>query len=103
MNIISGASLLVALTTGALGAADPPSVGISNGQIIARIYVPDAKNGFYRSRRLDWSGMIANLEYKWRAFYGAWFYKVDRSVYVLDYDANGVFVEDATAAVGDFR
>jgi hypothetical protein len=100
MKIVFRALLLVAVTTGALMAADPLSVEISNGQIKARIYVPDAKNGFYRSTRFDWSGMIANLEYKGHVFYGPWFYKVDHSVYDLDYDANGVVVEDTTAAVG---
>jgi hypothetical protein len=100
MKIVFGALLLVAVTTGALLAADPLSVEISNGQIKARIYVPDSKNGFYRSTRFDWSGMIAGLEYKAHVFYGPWFYKVDPSVYDFDYDANGVVVSDSTAAVG---
>jgi hypothetical protein len=100
MKIVFGALLLLAVTTGALMAADPLSVEISNGQIKARIYAPDMKNGFYRSTRFDWSGMIASLEYKGHVFYGPWFYKVDRSVYDFDYDGNGVVVEDTTAAVG---
>jgi hypothetical protein len=100
MKIVFGALLLAAVTTGALVAADPLSVEISNGQLKARVYVPDTKNGFYRSTRFDWSGMIASLEYKGHVFYGPWFYKIDHSVYDFDYDASGVVVEDTTAAVG---
>ena len=35
---------------------DDRQAEISNGQITAKIYLPDVKNGYYRSTRLDWSG-----------------------------------------------
>ncbi len=40
-----------------------PEAQISNGQIRAKLYLPDARRGFYRSTRFDWSGVIASLEY----------------------------------------
>ena len=41
-----------------------PEAQISNGQIRAKLYLPDARRGFYRSTRFDWSGVIASLEYQ---------------------------------------
>jgi hypothetical protein len=32
-----------------------PEAQISNGQITAKMYLPDARNGYYRSTRFDWS------------------------------------------------
>jgi hypothetical protein len=61
-------------------AVDFPQVEISNGQITARMYLPDAKNGYYRSTRFDWSGAIYNLQYKGHDFYGQWFDRVDPNV-----------------------
>jgi hypothetical protein len=100
MKIASLALLLAAVTGGALIAADPPSVEISNVQIKARIYVPDGNSGFYRSTRFDWSGMIAVLEYKGHIFYGPWFYRIDHSVYDFNYDDKGVVSADFTAGIG---
>jgi hypothetical protein len=40
-----------------------PEATISNGQITAKIHLPDPRRGFYRSTRFDWSGMIASLEF----------------------------------------
>jgi len=61
-------------------AAEFPEAGISNGQITAKIYLPDAKSGYYRSTRFDWSGAIHSLRYKGHDFYGAWYDKIDPKV-----------------------
>ena len=50
-----------------------PEATISNGQVTAKIYLPDPQRGFYRSTRFDWSGMIASLEYGGHQYYGPWF------------------------------
>lgn len=71
----------VAGTVGILSAADPPQAEISNGQIRARLYLPDAKNGYYRGTRFDWSGVIASLVYKGHDYYGPWFGRVDPAVH----------------------
>jgi len=41
----------------------PPEAFISNGLINARLYLPDAVNGYYRGARFDWGGVIYDLEY----------------------------------------
>ncbi len=62
---------------GALGAADPPSAEISNGVIRAKLYLPDANDGYYRATRFDWAGQIASLEYKGHNYFGQWFPRYD--------------------------
>jgi len=54
-------SFLVNLTP--LAAADFPQAEIANGQITAKIYLPDARNGYYRSTRFDWSGAVYSLRF----------------------------------------
>ena len=61
-------------------AADFPQAEISNGQITAKMYLPDARNGYYRSTRFDWSGAIYSLRYKGHEFYGTWFDRIDPKV-----------------------
>jgi hypothetical protein len=68
---------LVALAAGALLAADPPQAEITNGVIRAKLYLPDPENGYYRATRFDWSGQIANLEYKGHNYFGQWFERYD--------------------------
>ncbi|MDQ6676802.1 MAG: hypothetical protein M3Z09_05850 [Acidobacteriota bacterium] len=52
--------------------ADFPEAAISNGVIKAKIYLPDAENGYYRATRFDWSGQIPSLEYKGHTYFGEW-------------------------------
>lgn len=61
-------------------AADFPQAEISNGQIRAKLYLPDARNGYYRSTRFDWSGAVYRLEYKGHNFYGPWYDIIDPKV-----------------------
>src|SRR5215211_3744140 len=58
----------------------PPAADISNGELRAKLYLPDAQRGFYRSTRFDWSGVIASLELKGHQYYGPWFTGSDPSV-----------------------
>ena len=50
-----------------------PKALISNGLIHAVVLLPDAKNGYYRGSRFDWSGVIGCLEYKNHTYFGVWF------------------------------
>ncbi len=50
-----------------------PEAQISNGLINARLYLPDADDGYYRGSRFDWSGVIASLDYKRHHYFGQWF------------------------------
>jgi hypothetical protein len=80
-------------------AADSPYTEIRNSDIRARVYLPDAKNGFYRSTRFDWSGVIGSLEYKGHNYYGPWFKNVT-NVYDFGYDGDDVISAPFTAMVG---
>jgi hypothetical protein len=53
--------------------ADHPSVTLSNGRLTAVIFLPDAKNGYYRSTRFDWSGLIPCVSLNGHRFFGEWF------------------------------
>src|ERR1700688_4695340 len=91
---------LAGLVVGLPDAAEPPSVEITNGQISVNIYLHDVNNGFYRSTRFDWSGVIGSLEYQGHDFYGPWFQKIDPAVYDFNYDDQGVVSAPFTAMVG---
>ena len=51
---------------------NPPEAEITNGLIHARIYLPDADNGYYRGSRFDWSGVISKLMCDGHSYYGQW-------------------------------
>jgi len=78
----SAAILLLSLMIGAAPclAAAYPQATISNGQITAKVYLPAAKSGYYRSTRFDWSGAVYSLQYKGHNYYGPWYDKVDPKV-----------------------
>ena len=63
----------VALVSG----ADAPQAAISNGTIDAKLYLPDARNGYYRGTRFDWSGVIHSLRYQGHEYFGTWFERYD--------------------------
>jgi cytochrome c5 len=90
----------VLCVTGILGAADFPQAELSNGEIRLKVYLPDAKTGFYRATRFDWSGMIGSLLYKGHEFYGLWFQRVDPNVRDFAYDGADIVASPCTAAVG---
>lgn len=59
---------------------DYPSHAITNGVIMAKIYLPDSKDGFYRASRFDWSGIIYELKYNGVDYFGQWYSKHDPKV-----------------------
>jgi hypothetical protein len=65
--------IAAALAVSPLHAADPPQAEISNGVIHAKLYLPDAANGYYRATRFDWSGVVASLEFQGHNYFGVWF------------------------------
>lgn len=50
-----------------------PKAAISNGAVRAVVYLPDAKDGYYRATRFDWSGVVGCLTYKGHSYFGQWF------------------------------
>src|SRR5215813_258708 len=81
-------------------AADPPHVEISNPHIKAKLHLPDAKNGFYRATRFDWSGIISSLEYHGHNFYGPWFTQYDPAVRDFIYKGSDIVVGAASGVTG---
>ena len=59
----------------------PPSKELTNGIVTAKLYLPDAQNGYYRSTRFDWSGIIYSLEYEGHSYIGQWFENYDPYVH----------------------
>ena len=49
-----------------------PEIEISNEHLRVKLYVPDAEQGYYRSTRFDWSGVIGSLEYQGHQYFGNW-------------------------------
>ncbi len=90
----------VLFATAILSAADAPQAELSNGEIRLKIYLPDAKTGFYRATRFDWAGMIGSLLYKGHEFYGQWFQRVDPTVHDFSYEGADIVAGPCTAAVG---
>jgi len=85
---------------GKLSGADFPQTEITNGQLSVKLYLPDAKNGYYRATRFDWSGVIASLEYKGHNYYGPWFDRVDPNVHDFAYVGEEVVAAPCTAISG---
>jgi hypothetical protein len=76
-------------------AADPPQAEISNGPVHAKLYLPDAAQGYYRATRFDWSGVISSLEWKGHSYFGKWFDRYDLKIHdaimgpVEEFQTNG--------------
>jgi hypothetical protein len=89
---ISAGLLLALFTTAVLPAAaeapgcssllqaNYPKASISNGTVDAVLYLPDARSGYYRATRFDWSGVIPCLAYKGHTYFGIWFSHYDPMV-----------------------
>ena len=92
--------LFTGLIASSLDAANFPQAEISNKVVRVKIYLPDAKEGFYRGTRFDWSGMISSVFYKGHEYFGHWFQRVDPSVRDFSYDGPNIVASPATAAVG---
>jgi hypothetical protein len=85
-----------------MGAADttPPTVSLANGELHAKVYLPDAKNGFYRGTRFDWSGVIYSLQFAGHDYYGPWFTKTDLAVHDFIYDGEDITAGPCSAITG---
>jgi len=93
-------SLATYLAAASLCAAEYPSAEISSGDLKVKLYLPDARTGYYRASRFDWSGMIASLIYRRHEYYGPWFQRVDPSVHDFIYNGADIVASPCTAAVG---
>ncbi len=98
--VSASAVLLGSVAGGKPSAPDPPQATITNGQIRVKLYLPDARKGFYRGTRFDWSGVIASLEYKGHDYYGPWFNRVDPKVHDYRYAGAEIVASPCSGAVG---
>ncbi len=57
--------------------SDHPMAHLSNGEMDLAVFLPDATNGYYRSSRFDWAGIIACASYRGHTYFGEWFNKYD--------------------------
>ena len=92
------------LAAGWVSAQSYPSHQVTNGEITATVYLPDAKKGFYTTTRFDWSGAIGSLKYKGHDYYGTWFSKIS-DIYDFGYEgpSKDVISADFTAMVAPPR
>ena len=77
-----------------------PETEISNGVIKARLYLPDAKTGYYRGTRFDWSGVIHSLEYAGHNYYGPWFTKTDPTIPDFLYSGADIVAGPCSSSMG---
>lgn len=78
----------------------PPQAELTNGVMQVKIYLPDARQGFYRGTRFDWSGVIADLRYKGHRYYGPWFTKTDPTVRDFVYSGPDIIAGPSSAITG---
>jgi hypothetical protein len=62
-------------------APDAPTATIANGTIKAVIQLPDAKTGYYRGARFDWSGQVSSLTWGGHEYFGQWFENYDPTLH----------------------
>jgi hypothetical protein len=77
--------ILLVMLLAAMQAATPPPAAptatIDNGTVRAVLYLPDAKTGYYRGARFDWSGQISSLTWKGHEYFGQWFATYDPTLH----------------------
>jgi hypothetical protein len=81
--------ITVCLALGQAPVSEFPQAEISNSQIRAKVYLPDAQSGYYRGTRFDWSGAIFSLEWKpfdsaqggGHTYFGQWFERHDPKIH----------------------
>lgn len=94
-------AVCLAMIPGANSPADsPPQTEITNSVVRARVYLPDAKTGFYRGTRFDWSGVISDLQYEGHNYYPKWFQRTDPTVHDFIYDGADIVAGPCTAVTG---
>lgn len=93
---------LVAMTAifGFRGMAQSPAATITNGTVKATLYLPDAKAGYYRGTRFDWSGVVSSLEYAGHSYYGTWYQKTRPDVSDYVYDGDNIVTGPCTNMMG---
>lgn len=77
-----------------------PIASIAGGGLRVTVALPDARRGFYRSTRFDWSGMILQATAGRTSFYGPWSDGVAENVRDFVDTPTGVIAGPRNAASG---
>jgi len=97
-KLLIASVLAVAATT--CFAVKPPQTKISNGLIHAKVYLPNAKIGYYRGTRFDWLGVVADLKYAGHNYYPEWFQRTDPKIHDFNYEGASIAAGPCTAIAG---
>lgn len=81
-------------------AAQVPTATIRNDQLTATIALPDARHGYYRGTRFDWSGVISSLRYKGHEYITPWSESNDPAVGDYEYRGDSIATGTSTTMVG---
>ncbi len=100
MRIVFDLVCLVLAGGAFLPAAGPPEVTISNGPLRAVLYVPDARTGYYRGTRFDWSGAFASLTFEGHRYFGPWYDRTDPAVHDFEYRGAEIVAGPCSATSG---
>ncbi|HVE89758.1 MAG TPA: hypothetical protein VNA44_08650 [Burkholderiaceae bacterium] len=65
-----------------------------------QLYLPDARHGFYRGTRFDWSGVVAGMQFRGHHYYEPWFTKCDNTVYDYIDNATDIIAGRQSAITG---
>jgi hypothetical protein len=77
-----------------------PQATISNGQLSATIALPDARHGYYRGTRFDWSGVLTSLQYKGHDYITPWSTINDPAVSDYEFRGDQIATGTSTTMVG---
>ncbi len=58
-----------------------PQVDLLSPRLQVTVHLPDARAGYYRGTRFDWSGAIASLRWQGHEYFGPWFARHDPLVH----------------------
>src|ERR1700677_1473321 len=93
-------TLITALPAMMQASPVPPQAEISNAVLQVKLYLPDAEHGFYRGTRFDWSGVVADLQYKGHSYYGPWFTATDPKIPDFIYKGSDIVAGPCSAITG---
>jgi hypothetical protein len=104
LRTMTKATLIAACLTPIAGACSSaeaaPTAEITNGLIRLRLYLPDAKAGFYRGTRFDWAGVIGSAEFAGHDYFTQWFQRTDPNVHDFIYEGRDIVAGPCTAITG---
>ena len=94
------AACLAPMTAMCSSDSSAPTTEITNGSVRIRLYLPDARTGFYRGTRFDWSGVISSAQYGGHDYFPQWFQRADAKVRDFIYSGSDIVAGPCTAITG---